>query len=312
MINFVSVIVRLWVRFYTAGLESGLRNRLRQEIEADLWEQANSAEAVSHPDRVAVIIALRWILGIPADVQRAIEESASSGGQSMWTKKVFGVVVQKRAWVNLLILSGLSFSLLFVGIGTFIAGVFILVIPAVLLASPFVLLWPGSLFGPITQTDVWAGGVMFVVGIAVLVAYLHLSKLVALRLRLMTDKTTEKKKHSGTVLRIFAVLYDRRAWSSFLVILSAMLSLMFVGIGTFTAALVMAVITGAFIANPFIYPEHTVKIGPVIIDNPFESALLVIAGLGLALIILHLSNLVAGSIGERIISRFRSQAVAPS
>ena len=70
-------IVRLWVRLYTSGLETTTRERIRQEVEADLWEQMNSKDASGKPIREAVIIIIRWILGIPADVQRIIEESSS-------------------------------------------------------------------------------------------------------------------------------------------------------------------------------------------------------------------------------------------
>jgi hypothetical protein len=70
-------MVRLWVRLHTSGLEATVRERIRQEVEADLWEQINGKDASSKPIKEAVIIILRWILGIPADVQRMIEESSS-------------------------------------------------------------------------------------------------------------------------------------------------------------------------------------------------------------------------------------------
>ena len=128
MTSLAASIVRLWVRLYTAGLEATVRERIRQEVEADLWEQINGEQingkdASSKPVREAMIIILRWILGIPADAQRTIEES-SSGGFSMWTKKFLGVVVQRRSWLYLLIVLSVSFSMIFLGIGTFIiAGI---------------------------------------------------------------------------------------------------------------------------------------------------------------------------------------------
>ena len=36
--------VRAWVRLYTAGLPPGLRDSRREEIDADLWEQAQEVE----------------------------------------------------------------------------------------------------------------------------------------------------------------------------------------------------------------------------------------------------------------------------
>ena len=108
MISLAASIVRHWVRLYTVGLEATVRERIRQEVEADLWEQINGKDASSKPIREAVIIILRWILGIPDDVQRIIEES-SSGGFSMWAKKFLGVLAKRRSWVNLLIVSGVLF-----------------------------------------------------------------------------------------------------------------------------------------------------------------------------------------------------------
>ena len=108
MTRLAAAIIQFWVRLYTAGLETTTRERIRQDVESDLWEQMNSKDADRKPTRDAMLMIFRWILGIPADVQRTIEES-SSGGQSMWTKKVFGVVAQRTSWLNLFILSGISF-----------------------------------------------------------------------------------------------------------------------------------------------------------------------------------------------------------
>jgi hypothetical protein len=122
MTGLAASIVRRWVRFYTVGFETTMRERIRQEVEADLWEQTNSQDASSQPTREALIIILRWLLGIPADVQRIIEESV--GGFSMRTRKFLGVVKQRRTWLYLLIVLSFSVSMLFLGIGSFvIAGI---------------------------------------------------------------------------------------------------------------------------------------------------------------------------------------------
>ena len=123
MTGLAASIVRHWVRLYTVGLETTVRERIRQEVEADLWEQTNSQDASSQPIREALIIILRWLSGIPADVRRIVEES-SSRGFSMWTKKFLGVVMQRRTWLLLLIVLSFSVSMLFLGIGSFvIAGI---------------------------------------------------------------------------------------------------------------------------------------------------------------------------------------------
>ena len=123
MTGLAASIVRYWVRLYTVGLETTMRERIRQEVEADLWEQTNNPDASNKPTREAVIIILRWILGIPADVQRIIEESGA-GGFSRWTREFLRVVKQRRSWLFLLIVLSFSVSMLFLGIGSFIiAGI---------------------------------------------------------------------------------------------------------------------------------------------------------------------------------------------
>ena len=125
MTGLAASIVRLWVRFYTAGLDASVRQRIRQEVEADLWEQINSKDASSKPIREAMIIVLRWILGIPADVRRIIEESSSGG--ALWNKKFVSAVAQRRSWSILLIVLAFWMSMIFLGIGAFIiAGVLII------------------------------------------------------------------------------------------------------------------------------------------------------------------------------------------
>lgn len=131
MTKLAASMVRLWVRLYTATLEVTVRNRIRQEVEADLWEQMNGKDVSSKPAKEAVTMILRLILGIPADAQRMVEES-SLRGFSMRAKKVSGVVAQRRFWLTLLAVSGFILSLLFLGIGTFI------------IAGILVCLWPGS------------------------------------------------------------------------------------------------------------------------------------------------------------------------
>ena len=88
MTGLAASIVRRWVRLYTVGFETTVRERIRQEVEDDLWEQTNSRDASNKPIREAMIIILRWILGIPADVQRIMEESGQEvfpgGPRSFW------------------------------------------------------------------------------------------------------------------------------------------------------------------------------------------------------------------------------------
>ena len=127
MINLAASIVRYWVRLYTLGLEATVRKRIRQEIEADLWDQINDRDTSGRPSRETVTILLRWILGIPADVQRIMEEPVS-GGLSMRTKKVLDVLTRRKLWLILLVVSGVSLLILFAGIVTLVAGIIIIAV----------------------------------------------------------------------------------------------------------------------------------------------------------------------------------------
>jgi hypothetical protein len=127
MINLAASIVRYWVRLYTVGLEATVRKRIRQEIEADLWDQINDRDASSRPSRETVTILLRWILGIPADVQRIMEEPVS-GGLSMRTKKVLDVLTRRKLWLILLVVSGVVLLIIFTGIIALVAGIIIVAV----------------------------------------------------------------------------------------------------------------------------------------------------------------------------------------
>ncbi len=127
MTHLAASIVRHWVRLYTAGFESTVRERIRQEVESDLWEQINDKYASGRPSGEAVTIVLRWILGIPADVQRIMEEPVS-GGLYMKTKKVLDVLAQRKVWLTLIIVSGVSLLMLFTGIVALVAGIIIIAV----------------------------------------------------------------------------------------------------------------------------------------------------------------------------------------
>lgn len=122
MTNLAAAIVRLWVRLYTIGLETTVRERIREEIKADLWEQMNIASTSSSPMKEIGIIFLRLILGIPVDVQMIIEE-LNLGGLSMGTKRVLGMVVDRKLWINFLVVSGVSLAFIFLVIAPLIVAI---------------------------------------------------------------------------------------------------------------------------------------------------------------------------------------------
>ena len=61
--------VRAWVRLYTAGLPSGLRDDRREEVDGDLWEQVHDAETGQRDGPpLATHLMLRMLLGLPDDL----------------------------------------------------------------------------------------------------------------------------------------------------------------------------------------------------------------------------------------------------
>ena len=61
--------VRWWVRLYTAGLEPSVRDRRRDEIDADLWDQVDG-QTGNGRTAAAITMAVwrRWLSGMPDDV----------------------------------------------------------------------------------------------------------------------------------------------------------------------------------------------------------------------------------------------------
>jgi lipopolysaccharide/colanic/teichoic acid biosynthesis glycosyltransferase len=59
----------VWVRLYTHGLPAEVRDRRRQEIASDIFEQRRYDADEGHlPDAVAVRLLARWVCGIPSDL----------------------------------------------------------------------------------------------------------------------------------------------------------------------------------------------------------------------------------------------------
>ncbi|MCC6268383.1 MAG: hypothetical protein IT300_12490 [Dehalococcoidia bacterium] len=63
---------RTWTRAYTLGLDAGAKTDRRAEIESDLWEHGTS---LHWSGRAALEMALRCLLGIPADAAWRAEQA---------------------------------------------------------------------------------------------------------------------------------------------------------------------------------------------------------------------------------------------
>ena len=122
MTGLAAAMVRVWVRLYTIGLDPTARERIRQEVEADLWEQINGKDESGRSIREAMTIILRCVLGMPADVQTMIEEP-SSGGLSVGTMKLWGVITRRQLWLNLFVVLGVSLSFIFLVIAPIVVAI---------------------------------------------------------------------------------------------------------------------------------------------------------------------------------------------
>ena len=71
-------LTRRWVRLYTAGLPTEVREARRAELESDLWEQEQEAGAAGcRPTTTALHVQRRFMLGIPADLSWRQQQGGS-------------------------------------------------------------------------------------------------------------------------------------------------------------------------------------------------------------------------------------------
>ena len=76
-IPLASDLTRSWVRLYTRGVAPDARQRRRNEIDSDLWEQTHeSPQAAQTPSGTALAILARLALGIPADLSWRLEHAS--------------------------------------------------------------------------------------------------------------------------------------------------------------------------------------------------------------------------------------------
>lgn len=97
--------VRVWTRFYTLQMDPVCRDGRRAEIESDLWEFHEDARRRGHsPQRIAIHMLARLLLGVPHDVLWRIEyegDEAMMLRRSTWmTVAAVGAAVSVAAlWV---------------------------------------------------------------------------------------------------------------------------------------------------------------------------------------------------------------------
>lgn len=77
------LLVRNWVRIYTAGLDASNRSDRRAEIESDLWEHRNYAASEGKGSgATSFSIFGRWLAGIPADLSWRTSHRGRRGQQA--------------------------------------------------------------------------------------------------------------------------------------------------------------------------------------------------------------------------------------
>ncbi len=104
--------VRAWVRVYTAGLPSGLRDSRREEIDADLWEQAQEAETNQWNGLpLATHLLLRWLLGLPDDLMWRLAHIRT---RDVDTEE--GAMTQTRDYKTMTVVTGVMATMLLVAL----------------------------------------------------------------------------------------------------------------------------------------------------------------------------------------------------
>jgi hypothetical protein len=83
-----AALVRRWVALYTLGLPSELKQDRRDEIDDDLWCQAQDAAASGRADRsLGSEILTRLVFGVPADVSWRIEQRRRPSARVLYGKE---------------------------------------------------------------------------------------------------------------------------------------------------------------------------------------------------------------------------------
>ena len=76
-----AMLVRLWTRAYTRGMDVDVRQRRRTEIESDLWESLHDAETTG---ATSVRTGVRLVRGMWADIAWRLDNAPAGG--PMWRK----------------------------------------------------------------------------------------------------------------------------------------------------------------------------------------------------------------------------------
>ena len=100
MMKLAMGLTRLWVRLYTKGLPSDVRDARRAEIESDLWEQGEDGESNGYkPQDTGLQVFFRLLAGIPADLTWRLEHRLTGRGESVLerSRNVGSTVLQKGA-----------------------------------------------------------------------------------------------------------------------------------------------------------------------------------------------------------------------
>lgn len=97
------VLVLAWVRAYTARLPADVRDRRREEVAADVWEQSHEAMVRGASARaLAAHVLLRWLRGVPADLTWRVDLLWATLGR--WARRREEVPMSVR-WANRLFFS---------------------------------------------------------------------------------------------------------------------------------------------------------------------------------------------------------------
>jgi hypothetical protein len=116
VLSFAIALTRAWAATYTRGLPAASRTQRREEIDCDLWEHQRLAGLEREPHlQTALVVLLRLIAGIPADIAWRVE--TGSGARSGKETRMNDSTFVKAAVIIGIALSALIF---FAGMGNLV------------------------------------------------------------------------------------------------------------------------------------------------------------------------------------------------
>lgn len=109
-----AMLVRWWTALYTTGLGAGAKAERRAEVASDVFEHGRD---LGWSARAGLEIALRWLLGVPADLSWRLEQATVGARVAAAANGALGRLERAGGWVTRRGVPGLTAVLVWLYIG---------------------------------------------------------------------------------------------------------------------------------------------------------------------------------------------------